>query len=244
MNALRNWRPSSLRTGMLCRFGWSLLSRPVRATVWLKVAWIRPSGATSAISPVAVRAAQLLHLAVLHQRIDELRPLVAQLLSSVAASVENPVLVFFCGANCFSVYSISRSCTGELKLNGRPTTRWSSAAEPLALRGRSLVQPPQLGRCRRRCRRAPSRPARRPTGSRSWRTARPCPASSSADCSAVRQVRDGERATAGDAPVVVALLGEVELSRRRRGGRRKLVRRVPAQQVGAARTRTSAGSMR
>ena len=35
-------------TGMLCRFGWSDDRRPVRATVWRKVAWIRPSGATSA----------------------------------------------------------------------------------------------------------------------------------------------------------------------------------------------------
>ena len=48
--------------------------------------------------------------------------------SSDAASVEYPVLVFFCGANCFSVYSNSRNCTGELKLNGRPTTRCNSAA--------------------------------------------------------------------------------------------------------------------
>ena len=45
--------PSSVRTGMLWRFGWSEESRPVRATVWLKDAWIRPSAATSAsrVSP-------------------------------------------------------------------------------------------------------------------------------------------------------------------------------------------------
>ena len=34
---------------MLWRFGASALSRPVRATVWLKVAWIRPSGAFMAV---------------------------------------------------------------------------------------------------------------------------------------------------------------------------------------------------
>jgi len=39
-------RPSSLRTGMLCRLGASELRRPVRATVWLNVAWMRPSGPT------------------------------------------------------------------------------------------------------------------------------------------------------------------------------------------------------
>ena len=51
-NAVRNTRPSSLRTGMLCRFGLSLLRRPVRATVWLNVAWMRESaGSTSARRP-------------------------------------------------------------------------------------------------------------------------------------------------------------------------------------------------
>ena len=48
--------------------GRSELSRPVRATVWLNVAWIRPSAATSAEQPLAVGAAQLLDLAVLQQR--------------------------------------------------------------------------------------------------------------------------------------------------------------------------------
>ena len=52
MNASRNRRPRALRTGMLWRFGWSDERRPVRATVWLKLAWIRPSGATSESSPV------------------------------------------------------------------------------------------------------------------------------------------------------------------------------------------------
>ena len=65
---------------MLCRFGRSELSRPVRATVWLNVAWMRPSGGDLGEQPLAVRAAQLLDLAVLQQRADELGPLVAQLL--------------------------------------------------------------------------------------------------------------------------------------------------------------------
>ena len=49
-NALRNSLPISERTGMLWRLGASDDRRPVRATVWLNVAWIRPSGATSASS--------------------------------------------------------------------------------------------------------------------------------------------------------------------------------------------------
>ena len=39
-------------------------SRPVRATVWLNEAWMRPSGATSASRPLAVGGAELLDLAV------------------------------------------------------------------------------------------------------------------------------------------------------------------------------------
>ena len=46
--------------------------------------------------------------------------------SSVAASVEKPVLVFFAGARPRSVYRISRSWIGELRLNGRPTTSCST----------------------------------------------------------------------------------------------------------------------
>ena len=65
---------------MLCRFGRSELSRPVRATVWLNVAWMRPSAADLGQQALAVRAAQLLRLPVLQQRSDELGPLVAQLL--------------------------------------------------------------------------------------------------------------------------------------------------------------------
>ena len=40
-------RPSAVRIGMFCRFGSVAESRPVAATVWLKVAWMRPvSGLT------------------------------------------------------------------------------------------------------------------------------------------------------------------------------------------------------
>ena len=64
---------------MLCRFGWSETSRPVRATVWLKVAWMRPSGADLGEQALAVGRAQLLDLAVAQQVVDD-RVLAAQLL--------------------------------------------------------------------------------------------------------------------------------------------------------------------
>ena len=48
MNALRIWRPISVRIGMFCRFGSLLLRRPVAATAWLICVCTRPvSGFTS-----------------------------------------------------------------------------------------------------------------------------------------------------------------------------------------------------
>ena len=60
--------PPRVRTGMLCRFGASELSRPVRATVWLNVAWMRPSARDLGEQALAVGRAQLLDLAVAQQR--------------------------------------------------------------------------------------------------------------------------------------------------------------------------------
>src|ERR1044072_8596486 len=47
-------RPSSVRTGMFCRLGSVDDSRPVAATVWLKVVWVRPLGEIVLISPSTV----------------------------------------------------------------------------------------------------------------------------------------------------------------------------------------------
>ena len=66
---------------MLWRFGWSDDSRPVRATVWLKVAWMRPSARDLLEQAVAVGGAQLLHLAVGEQVLDD-RVLAGQLLEA------------------------------------------------------------------------------------------------------------------------------------------------------------------
>ena len=79
-NALRNWRPSSLRTGMLCRFG-LIAAEPAGAGHGLVERGVDAAvGGDLGQQPGAVGAAQLLDLAVLQQRIDELGPLVAQLL--------------------------------------------------------------------------------------------------------------------------------------------------------------------
>ena len=47
-------RPSSVRTGMFCRFGSVDDSRPVAAMVWLKVVWMRPSAAVDLSRPSTV----------------------------------------------------------------------------------------------------------------------------------------------------------------------------------------------
>ena len=64
---------------MLCRFGWSDDSRPVRATVWLNVAWMRPSAADLVEQALAVGRPQLLDLAVAQQVLDD-RVLAGELL--------------------------------------------------------------------------------------------------------------------------------------------------------------------
>ena len=46
-NAPRTMRPSSVRTGMFCRFGSEEERRPVAVTVWLYEVCTRPSPATS-----------------------------------------------------------------------------------------------------------------------------------------------------------------------------------------------------
>ncbi len=45
--ARRMLRPVWVRIGIFWRFGSTLLSLPVEATVWLNVVWMRPSGPTS-----------------------------------------------------------------------------------------------------------------------------------------------------------------------------------------------------
>ncbi len=75
--ARRKRRPSSVRVGMLCRFGCSELSLPVRATVWRKRAWIRPSSSDLRGKAVAVGAPELVDLAVSQQQVDH-RVLTAQ----------------------------------------------------------------------------------------------------------------------------------------------------------------------
>ena len=130
MKARRNIRPSSRRTGMLCRFGRSELSRPVRATVWLNVAWMRPSGATSAIkpSPYVPRSFST-------SRYCSSGPMnsghSSRSFSSVAASVDAPVFVRFTAVSPRpaggAAYSSSRSWIGELMFrSSRPTTSFSS----------------------------------------------------------------------------------------------------------------------
>ena len=42
MNAARISRPSSVRTGIFCKFGFDELSRPVAVPVWLKRVCRRP----------------------------------------------------------------------------------------------------------------------------------------------------------------------------------------------------------
>ena len=79
---------------MLCRFGRSELSRPVRATVWLNVAWIRPSAAISCSNP-SPYVPRSFSTSRWRSSGSMNSGHWSRSFSSVAASVEYPVLVFF-----------------------------------------------------------------------------------------------------------------------------------------------------
>ena len=69
MNASRMRRPSAVRTGMFCRFGSVEDSRPVAATVWLNVVWMRPCVVDQRQQPVDDRL-QPGDLAVAQQQLE------------------------------------------------------------------------------------------------------------------------------------------------------------------------------
>ena len=217
MNALRNWRPSSLTH---------------RDVVQVRLVTAEPAGAGDGlvercVDPTVGRDLGQQPVPYVPRSFSTSRYCSSgsmnsghssRSFSSVAASVENPVLVFFCGASCCSVYRNSRSCIGELKLNGRPTTRWSSAARRSTLGGELLVQPLQLRHVDGDAdvlhlgQHADQRVLdRRVQLGHALLLERRLQRG--------RQVRNGERLAAGDARSSSPLVAEVELSRRGCGGR-------------------------
>ena len=178
----------------------------------------------------SVGAAELLHLPVPHQRIDELRPLVAQPQQRrCVGRVPGLGLLLRCqlllGVQQFA--QLNRRVEVE-----RPTDdALELGRESFALQCEVLVESLQLGHV---------------DGDadvfhlgehtdqgvldRGIQLGHALLVECGLQCR--RQVCDRQRATAGDAPVVVALLAEIELSGRRRIVRRQLVRGVALQQVG------------
>ena len=87
-------RPSSVRTGMFCRFGSLELSRPVAVTTWLNEAWTRPvSGWTISRQGVDVGALELGVLPVLDD-LGRQRVLRGQLLQHVDVGARAGLRVF------------------------------------------------------------------------------------------------------------------------------------------------------
>ena len=77
--------PSSVRTGMFCRFGLVEESRPVAATAWLKRVWMRPSAPTMRRQGVDVGGLELGQLAVAQQELGDGIPRRRQLLQGLGA---------------------------------------------------------------------------------------------------------------------------------------------------------------
>ncbi len=183
-------RPSSVRTGTFCRFGSVEERRPVAATVWLKVVWIRPSAATVLIRPSTVERSRAC---------SRWRSMITGSSCSVwpasqasaSASVVYPVLVFLVFGRFSSPKKTSWSCLGEPRLNSWPTEAcasftacWTAPANCCSMASRcsrSAAMPCRSRRARRaevgsstswRSSRAPTSPSRSSKAPPRSRTAR------------------------------------------------------------------------
>ena len=113
-------RPSSVRTGMFCRFGSVDDSRPVAATVCMNVVWMRPS---SAIGPLqTLDGDQQLGDVAVPQQVREERDARSARTAQVnaSASVVNPVLVRFVFGMPSSSKSTTCSCLGDPRFTSWP----------------------------------------------------------------------------------------------------------------------------
>ena len=107
-------------------------SRPVRATVWLNVAWMRPSARDLGEQALAVGRPQLLDLAVAQQVLDD-RVLAGAASRALAASVEKPGLRLLLRRQAELVEQDLRSCGVELTLNSSPASSEICCCERVAL---------------------------------------------------------------------------------------------------------------
>ena len=229
-----------LRTGMLCRFGWSDDSRPVRATVWLNVAWIRPSEATSCNSPSPYVPRSLSTSRWRQQRGEELRPLVLKLLERCGVGrgaglrlLDRRQALLFVQQLAQLLRRVEVEVGHPRRLMRSSPTRDSTSAASLP------VHRSRVPRCRRRHRRVPSWPAPAPAGSRSvsYSSAIPC----ACETRAYRpdEVVDCERVPTCEFGVGHRCAVKVEPSRTRRVVRRTSEFRVLLDQVGQVVTHLS-----
>ena len=129
---------------MLCRLGLSELSRPVRATVWLNVAWIRPSSANVLEQRLAVGRAELLDLAVAEDVLDD-RVLAAHLLERLGVGGVPGLGLLLPGVSPSSSKRTSRICLVELTLNGWPAASVMAARSSSASSGEAVAEAGEHG---------------------------------------------------------------------------------------------------
>ncbi len=167
----RSSPPSSLRTGMFCRFGSVDDSLPVGRHGHLKIR-VNPAVRRDDFEQsVGVCGFQFCDLPVINDFPDD-RVFALEVFQHVDVG-EYPVFVFFGAGSISFSKRIAPSCFGELMLNGSPPVRkyFSQAWMPLLP---AYCRIPSGRSCRRGTPRAPFRPERCTAAIRSAKKARSC----------------------------------------------------------------------
>ena len=115
-------RPSSVRTGIFCKFGPTEDKRPVAATVCAKWVRIRPSEPISAIRPSTVVPSFLVSR-IRNSDSNKGCLVFSKSQLRASASVVNPVLIFLVFGRFNSSNRTTWSCLGDATLNSWPAAK-------------------------------------------------------------------------------------------------------------------------
>ena len=122
-------RPCAVRIGTFCRLGLSLESRPVAATICLKVVWMRPSSATVGSSCFSTTMSSRVISRWCSSR--SITGWVPSRFCRASASVVQPVLIFLVLGRPSSSNSSACSCLGLPRWNSCPTLSYAASAAAL-----------------------------------------------------------------------------------------------------------------
>ena len=208
-----------------------IAAQPARACHGLVEGGVNATiGCDLAHQPYAVGAAQLLHLAVLHQGVDELRPFVAQPQQRRRVGRVARLGLLLRGQLLLGVEQLTE-LHGRVEVEGASDDALQLGREPFTLRCQAFVEPSQLHEVDRD-------PDVFHLGEHTdQRILDRCVQQVHAlllesRFQGRREVSHGQRAATRNASIIVTFVGEVELTRGGRSCCRELVRRVATKQVG------------